>query len=169
VTLNPLAHIDPIGTLLFPLVGFLAGGFIFGWAKPVPVNVSKFKDPRFFHVLVAAAGPGSNILAAIVFLVLLKSVQLANPGDVSGTLWEPILLFFRAGLVLNIILAVFNLIPVPPLDGSWILEGVLPQELGKIFSLIRPYGFLLLLLLFYTGVFGSILRPILSVIYKIAL
>jgi Zn-dependent protease len=168
VTLNPLVHIDPIGTIVFPLVGFIAGGFIFGWAKPVPVNTANFKEPRTSHVMVAAAGPLSNIIAAVGFLFLIKAVQFANPGDLSGTLWEPIALFFRAGLILNIILAVFNLIPIPPLDGSWILEGVLPNELSKLVSMIRPYGFLLLLLLFYSGIIGSIIRPVLSFVYGIA-
>ncbi len=168
VSLNPLVHIDPIGTIVFPLIGFVAGGFIFGWAKPVPVNVSKFKDPRLFHVMVAAAGPLSNLLAAFVFLVLLKLVQLANPGDISGSLWEYVLLLFRAGLILNVILAVFNLIPIPPLDGSWVLEGLMPREIGKIFAIIRPYGFFLLILLFYFGILGAILRPILSVVYELA-
>jgi len=163
VSLNPLVHIDLIGTILFPLIGLLAGGVIFGWAKPVPVNASRVKDPRMFHLLVAAAGPASNLIAAAGFLLLLKGIAAATtPEPPGGTPWEPVFLLLRVGLFLNIILAVFNLLPIPPLDGSWILQGLLPRELGGIFAMIRPYGFLLLILLFYSGWIGSIIRPVLS-------
>jgi Zn-dependent protease len=169
ISLNPLVHVDLIGTVLFPLIGFLAGGVIFGWAKPVPVNVSNLKDSRKSHIYVSAAGPLSNVLIALVCLVALKGLNLSvGQAALSGSLLEPLVLLFQAGLVLNIILAVFNMIPVPPLDGSWILEGVLPAQLGRIFTLIRPYGFLLLILLFYSGIIGKIIRPVLAAVYNLA-
>jgi Zn-dependent protease len=166
VTLNPLAHIDLIGTVLFPLVGFLAGGLIFGWAKPVPVNGANLRQPRRDHVFIAAAGPASNIALAIGFLLLLKLFGSAS--FLTPAVMEPVLLFFRAGLILNVILAVFNLLPVPPLDGSWILEGLLPEPLAGLLRMIRPYGFLLLLGLLYTGLFGIVLRPVLNVVRDLA-
>jgi Zn-dependent protease len=166
VTLNPLPHIDPIGTVLFPLVGFLAGGLIFGWAKPVPVNGANLGQPRRDHVFIAAAGPASNIAAAVGFLLLLK--LFGSAAFLSPAVAEPLLLLFRAGLILNVVLAVFNLLPVPPLDGSWILEGILPEPLAALLRSIRPYGFLILLGLLYTGVFGTVLRPVLSVVRDLA-
>ncbi len=166
VTLNPLAHIDMIGTVLFPLVGFLAGGLIFGWAKPVPVNGANLGQPRRDHVFIAAAGPASNIALAIGFLILLKLFGSAS--FLTPAVMEPLLLFFRVGLILNVVLAVFNLLPVPPLDGSWILEGLLPEPLAGLLRMVRPYGFLLLLGLLYTGLFGIVLRPVLNVVRDLA-
>jgi Zn-dependent protease len=164
VSLNPLPHIDPIGTLLFPLIGMLAGGVMFGWAKPVPVNPANLRDPRRAHIFVSAAGPVSNLLAALVFLIGLRMlVPMAESGSL-GRVTEPLLLLCEVGVYLNVILAVFNLLPIPPLDGSWILEGLLPQSLAGVFRSIRPFGFVLLLLLLYTGVFRAILNPVLSVV-----
>lgn len=168
VSLNPIVHIDPVGSLLFPLIGLVMGGVIFGWAKPVPVVESRLRNQRVANMAIAAAGPGSNILAAIGFLVGLKLLTGLSGVESGG--WgalEPLLLLCQVGLILNLILAVFNLIPIPPLDGSWILIGVLPRELSRYIEMVRPYGFLLLLGLLYTGVIGSILRPILGVVAKL--
>ncbi len=153
VTLNPLSHIDPFGTVLFPLICFMFGGVIFGWARPVPVNPAYLKNPRQDHALIAAAGPASNVLLGVVFLVLLKA---CHAGLLPSVLAEPALW----GIRLNVILAVFNLLPIPPLDGGWILEGILPEGLARLVAAIRPYGFILLLALLYTNVFSMIYRPV---------
>lgn len=169
VTLNPLAHIDPVGTLLFPLVGFLAGGLVFGWAKPVPINVSNLHNPRRAQLFISAAGPASNILAAIGFLIGLKVLGSLLTGGFETSLAQPLFLLCRAGLILNVILAVFNLIPIPPLDGSWVIEGLLPELFSSLFKMIRPYGFFLLLILLYTGFLQNIMRPVLNLVLEVAL
>ena len=171
VTLNPLAHIDPVGTVVFPLLGLFFGGVIFGWAKPVPVNSARLKNPRKDHLLIAAAGPASNIVLAGVCLVLVKMITLSmdpiaisEQGVVYSLFW-----MCQMGLFLNVVLAVFNLFPVPPLDGSWILTGVLPPDLAAMMDRIRPYGFILLIALLMSGVFGMILNPVLSFVGRLAL
>lgn len=168
VTLNPLPHIDLIGTIVFPLVGFLAGGLIFGWAKPVPVNTAHLREPRKANILISAAGPASNLLAALFFLAGIKLLQGSATAGLGTTVSEPLAVLFHAGLFLNIILAVFNLMPIPPLDGGWVLEGILPRSFGPVFDAIRPFGFLILLGLLYTGVFSSVLRPVVLAVQQIA-
>jgi len=171
VTLNPLPHIDWIGTVLFPLLGLLSPlGIFFGWAKPVPVNTANLKNPRWDHVLVAAAGPVSNLLAAVAFLLGLRLLIGFFPGELQAghTIVSPLYMLCVTGLFLNTILAVFNLIPVPPLDGSWVLAGVLPNQLGSFFDAIRPYSFMLLLVLFFSGIIDILLIPVLNLVNILA-
>jgi len=171
ITLNPLPHIDWIGTVLFPLLGLLTSfGIFFGWAKPVPVNTRKLRDPRWGHVLVAAAGPISNIVAAVAFLIGLRLLVGFFPEELRAghTVAYPLYLLCVSGLFLNTILAVFNLIPVPPLDGSWVLAGILPNQLGGLFDAIRPYSFMLLLALFWSGIFNIVLDPVLNFVMILA-
>jgi len=167
VTLNPIKHLDPVGSLLFPLLGILLGGIVFGWAKPVPVYTHNLKHPRRDHALVAAAGPASNLLLAFGFLVAYKTLALfVNPvglGTDNPLGWLVNFLFF--GVILNVVLAVFNLMPVPPLDGSWIISGLFPP-LGRVVDLIRPYGFVILIVLLYQGVFDTVLDPVLGFVYS---
>jgi Zn-dependent protease len=165
VTLNPLVHIDPVGSLLFPLLGLLFGGVVFGWAKPVPVNPRNLANPMRDHAIVAAAGPASNIVLALLFLVFLKLLGFLGEG---GWLY-PLFLLCYFGLLLNTVLAVFNLLPLPPLDGGWILTGVLPKLAGPVFELIRPYSFVVLILLLYSGVISTILNPVLAFVRQLAL
>jgi Zn-dependent protease len=171
VTLNPLPHIDWIGTVLFPLLGLLSSfGIFFGWAKPVPVNTANLKNPRWDHVMVAAAGPVSNILAAVAFLLGLRLLIGFFPGELEAghTIVSPLYVLCVTGLFLNTILAVFNLIPVPPLDGSWVLAGLLPNQLGSFFDAIRPYSFMLLLVLFFSGIIDILLVPVLNLVNILA-
>ncbi len=166
VSLNPLVHIDPVGTLLFPLLGLVSGGVVFGWAKPVPVNTMNLTHPRRDHLLIAAAGPVSNLLQALCCILglYLLSGWFERYEIASHLLLRPLFELLYWGLILNMILAVFNLFPIPPLDGSWILQGILPENLAAVMDSLRPYGFLLLLMLLFSGAFHSVLGPVFALI-----
>lgn len=154
LSLNPLRHVDPIGTVLVPAVLLLLGGFLFGWAKPVPVVMSNLRNPRRDMAIVAVAGPLSNFAMAVVWGVLFK-VTLAHGSD-SG-LWLGLSYMARAGIAINIALMVLNLIPIPPLDGGRVLSGLLPAHAARQYDRIEPYGLMILLLLMFTGVLASIM------------
>jgi Zn-dependent protease len=144
VTLNPIAHADPIGTVLFPLIAMFTRLPIIGWAKPVPVDIRRLRHRERDYVLVAAAGPASNILLAI-FAALILAVMPVSPlvlGEANAS--APLATFLTRMVTLNMLLAVFNLLPIPPLDGGNVLSGLLPPRLARIFDQIRPYGFILL-------------------------
>jgi len=164
VSLNPLVHIDPIGTFLIPLVQIFGPGHIplLGWAKPTPVGAHNFRKLAQGHILVAGAGPVSNLALALLFtLLLLVAVRLGmiqTGNELSFAL-------LRSGITMNVALAVFNLVPLPPLDGSWIASWGLPREIANAYDRIaEPYGQWILLLLFVTGVLGFILRPLMVLI-----
>ena len=151
LTLNPVPHIDPMGSILLPLLLLISqSSFLIGWAKPVPVNPLNFRNYRWGEFAVSAAGPVSNLALAAIFSVLLR-LGLENPGLTQLAYY---------GVSINIILALFNLIPIPPLDGSHILALVLPRELARLYSYLQPVGFFLILILFYTGIMGAILMPL---------
>ena len=160
LTLNPLAHADPIGTVLFPLIGFFTAFPLFGWAKPVPVQAANFRRGWFGkgQVFVAGWGPLSNVIQALAWTALLfVAVRLLGANVVEGPGYY-FVYFVHASIVINLILAAFNLIPVPPLDGSHIASWGLPRRLGEKYdAVMEPYGFLLLLLLL--PVLGFLLRP----------
>lgn len=148
VSLNPIVHVDPLGTLLLPLVAFVSGLPIIGWAKPVPVNPRALRDPRRDFVVIAAAGPLSNLGLAVVAAVALRGWVAGTPQTFSGTLGAGLTLAIH----LNVLLALFNLVPVPPLDGGNVLGGLLPPRLGGRFdAIVRPYGVLVLYALLVTG------------------
>jgi len=159
VSLNPLVHADPVGTVLFPLIALITGAPLIGWAKPVPVNVRQLRHHRRDYVLVAAAGPASNLVMAVtagcLLAVLPISPQTLDQANVSA----PLATFLSQAMRLNVLLAVFNMIPIPPLDGGNVLAGLLPNHLAGIFNQIRPYGFILLYALILTGGFDALVVP----------
>ena len=159
VSLNPLVHIDPIGTVLFPLLAMVSHLPLLGWAKPVPVNVRQLRRQRSDYVLVAAAGPASNLVLAmlastLLFLIPVTPVTLGEPNASA-----PIATLLSRAIQINVLLAVFNMIPIPPLDGGNVLSGLLPRNLSRQFDLVRPYGFLLLYALMFTGRLEYLIVP----------
>ncbi len=164
VSLNPVVHADLFGTVLFPLIAMSTGVPLLGWAKPVPVDIRNLKGNwREKYMLIAAAGPASNLLLAVAAAVALRAVVvMATPGaglDDESVLTPIVFLLFQM-VSLNVLLAVFNMIPVPPLDGGTVLAGLLPGHLADHLDRIRPWGFMLLYALMLTGVLGSIMFPI---------
>jgi Zn-dependent protease len=178
ISLNPMAHIDPIGTILIPLMGFLtvAQGLppLIGWAKPVETNPLRWRNKDLANISVSAAGPISNFLLAFAIFVAMKIMILSGmvapgfiepftyiqpaPGQPDWVL--PVCTFLSLMLILNVALAIFNLIPIPPLDGSHVLETLLPDSLKDVYDQIRPYSWIILLGLLWLGVFGLILGPV---------
>lgn len=161
ISLNPVVHVDPIGTLLLPLVAYASGAPIIGWAKPVPVNVARLPRGRRDFLLVAAAGPASNLILAVGAAVLLRTLVLPDVPAIAGAtlVGEPLRLAAGWMLRLNILLAVFNMIPIPPLDGGNVLAGLLPDSLAAPFDRLRPFGFPALYLLLLSGTLGTLLGP----------
>ncbi|RMG53598.1 MAG: site-2 protease family protein [Gammaproteobacteria bacterium] len=157
LTLNPVKHIDPVGTILVPLVLLLLGGFVFGWAKPVPVNYRNLHNPRRDMALVAVAGPTANLLMALGWAVIMKLGLLLVP--YSQWVGLPLVYMGQAGIAINVILMVLNLLPVPPLDGGRVLAGLVPPRLGDLLDRIEPWGLFILVALLATGILGMMLGP----------
>jgi Zn-dependent protease len=166
LTLNPLAHIDWIGTVLFPLVAMSTGAPIIGWARPVPVDTRNLRSPHRDFAVIALAGPVSNLLLATGAAALFGLVAAAGEGPPAFSTVGSVLVL---AVLLNVLLAVFNMIPIPPLDGGNVAIGVLPAPLSELFALMRPWGFLILYALMLTGVLERITRPITSTLMSVLL
>jgi len=182
VTLNPMAHVDLFGTILLPVLLITAGAPVFGYAKPVPVQVEMLPRYRRAHILISIAGPGSNLLLACASLLLLLGLTCGlrfavpeasitnlasiNPeaplvatGFAFSAVFGPLCTILKLSFVINVALALFNLIPIPPLDGSWVLEHLFPNSLGRLYTALRPYGFLVFIGAVYAGVFEYMTYP----------
>jgi Zn-dependent protease len=159
LTLNPLAHIDPFWTVLLPLVLFLSssGNFVFGAAKPVPVNYWSLKNPKRDMIWIGLAGPAANFILAFTVAAILRFIPLQGTAAY---------LFFHL-LTINVVLAIFNLIPIPPLDGSKILMGLLPQQLSQSYASLERYGFIILFIFIWLGVFDRLLWPLVGSVIRI--
>jgi Zn-dependent protease len=155
-SLNPIVHIDPIGTIVLPLIAAVSNLPIIGWAKPVPVNINRLRRHRQDFMLVAAAGPASNIALAAIAAILFRMTPAASLGDSPYLGLQDVL--YQVGAI-NIFLAVFNLIPVPPLDGGNVLAGLLPAEGAAMLDRIRPFGFIVLYALMFTGILSELIVP----------
>ena len=163
LTMNPIVHVDPIMTVLFPAILILVGSpLVFGAAKPVPVNTWNLRNPKRDHMWIAAAGPASNVILATVSIVLVNVVwRPLQIADAMGQDWAGMIaqvLFLCVGI--NLVLATFNIIPIHPLDGSWILSRFLSGNMETAYATLRPYGFLILIFLMYTGVLWEFINPV---------
>lgn len=181
ISLNPLRHLDPVNSVLLPaLMYILSGGrFIFAAAKPTPVDLRNTRNPRLANLVVSAAGPLSNFLLAAIAIGVLLGIKQTSPrsivdllfalrgeGFASGTLAPLTYVLFRFALI-NVVLAVFNLIPIPPLDGSGVVVSVFGGSVARAYAAIAPFGFLILILLLTTGFLGRLLAPVLDVVVRI--
>ena len=178
ITLNPAAHIDPIGTLLIPIASFIIGSMggpvaripLIGWGKPTPVNPLRWRNKDLANVMVSGAGIMANLFIAIVTFVIFKVILMTNASvAIPESLREPVGILLQYLLTMNVSLAVFNLLPFPPLDGSKILETFLPASAQPILAALEQYGYLILMLLIYIGVFSAIINPIMNFVFYLLL
>lgn len=158
LTLNPIKHIDPVGTILVPLVMLMFTPFLLGWAKPVPVDWRNLRRPRQDMAWVALAGPAANLLMLIFWALIAKLVIVSGAGNQGYGV--PVMAMAMAGIFINIILMVLNLIPIPPLDGSRVLSAVLPPKQALVYNRLEPYGLIIVLVLLVTGVLGKFFLPV---------
>lgn len=162
LTLNPLKHVDLVGTILVPAMMLMFSNFIFGWAKPVPVDARNLRDPKKDMIFVAAAGPIANILMALFWAGIVKVGLILLPTNSwSGV---PLVLMGQAGIMINVVLGVLNCLPIPPLDGSRIVSSLLPGRAAWYMHRFEPYGFFVLVLLMMSGILSLIISPVIILI-----
>lgn len=162
ISLNPMRHIDLFGTIILPALTLVLGGMLFGWAKPVPVDFNRLRNPKRDMLWVAAAGPASNFVMAILWVFVIK-FSIGAPESIS----YPLSVMGKAGITINIVLMVLNLLPLPPLDGGRIAVSLLPMKYAMKFAQIERYGFIILIALMFSGVLNQILNPLINVVYSL--
>jgi len=170
LTLNPISHIDPFGTVLLPLLLIVVGApFLFGYAKPVPVNFYNLNHPKRDMIWVAGAGPVTNILLAVASVYILKFVDLAGSSllTLPAFVLTPLALMAQSSININVMLAAFNLLPVPPLDGGRVLVGLLPEPYSSTVARIEPYGFLIIVLLLMTHTLDIFIGPVVHFLFRL--
>ncbi len=160
LTLNPIKHIDPVGTIVVPAIMYFTSGFIFGWAKPVPINWRNLGHPRRDMAIVAIAGPAANLLMLLFWAMSAKIIMLL--GNDSNHLTQLLFIMSNIGIMINIVLMILNLFPILPLDGGRVLTAMLPRNLAISFSRLEPYGLIILVVLLLSGVLWKILLPVIS-------
>jgi len=166
ISLNPLKHIELVGTVLVPLVLFIlskltvGAGFLFGWAKPVPVNFGNLRHPKRDMLWVALAGPAANLIMMLIWALIIKLGAMLLVSDFS----KPMILMGQAGVQINLILMVLNLLPLPPLDGGRVMVSLLPNRIAGYYARIEPYGLMILLVLLFSGILGMIVQPIMLLV-----
>lgn len=154
LSLNPIRHVDPVGTIVVPAVLLFLGGFLFGWAKPVPVNMNNLHKPRQHMAWVAAAGPAANLVMALGWAILLKT---ALTFGADSPVWTFLGLMSVAGIIINLVLMILNLLPLPPLDGGRVLAGLVPANVARLLDRIEPYGLVILIVLLAMGILGQVI------------